>query len=146
MKVHNSIMKKSHTRGFGLAEILIAIALFSTAFLYLLSTLTLSNHAIKHSSDRVYAQDMAERVLELQRGKAYSALVDYQGLSQASYKQNGQTVILDFTYQVDVTEVDVAGTSRRVKNIAVRVDWINRYMPTEKARTRSVTMETAVGE
>ena len=136
----------SQRNGFGLTEVLIAVALFSTAFLYLLSTLTLSHHAIKHSSDRIYAQDLAEKVLEQVRGLPYANIGSIQGNSTASYNQNGQTTVLQFTYQVDTQEVTVTGTSRKLKNIVVRVNWVNRYMPTQQAQTRTITLETAVGE
>lgn len=133
-------------KGFGLSEILVAVAIFSTASLYLLSTVTLSHHAIKHSSDRIYAQDLAERVLEKQRSLPYNSVGNLQGTSNASYSQNGTTINLDFTYQVDSNEVTVSGTSRKMKNVAVTVSWVNRYMPTEKSRTRSLILETSVGE
>lgn len=123
-----------------------AVAIFSTASLYLLSTVTLSHHAIKHSSDRIYAQDLAERVLEKQRSLPYSSIAALQGTSTASYSQNGYTTNLDFAYQVDSNEITVSGTARRMKNLAVTVSWENRYMPTEKSRTRRLTLETSVGE
>jgi len=136
----------TYKKGFGLTEILIAVALFSTAFLYLLSTLTLSHHAIKHSSDRIYAQDLAEKVLEQVRGMPYASIGNLQGNSTASYNQNGQTAVLQFTYQVDTQEVTVSGTSRKLKNIVVNVQWVNRYLPTQQAQTRNIRLETAVGE
>lgn len=132
-------------QGFGLAEILIAIALFSTAFLYLMSSLTLSNHSLKHSADRIYAHDLAQRVLEDQKSLPYANLVDFQGVSSVRYNQNGQDTLLQYSYFVDVTEVPVASTGRTMKNLAVRVEWFNRYMPSEQSRTRSVLLETAVG-
>lgn len=132
------------SRGFGLTEILIAVALFSTAFLYLLATLTSSNHAIKQSSDRVCAQDLAERVLENQKASAYAALVDFQGQANATYTQHGRAVEVNFTYSVDTTVVTVPGTSREMKNVAVEVKWSNRYAPTQQARERKVVLETAV--
>lgn len=131
-------------RGFGLTEILIAIALFSTAFLYLLGTLTSSNHAIKQSSDRVCAQDLAERLLEDQKARPYANLADYQGQASATYTQHGKSVVLDFTYSVDVTDVVVSGTTRSMKNLAVSVSWTNRYTPSQQQKRRTVVLETAV--
>jgi len=131
-------------RGFGLTEILIAMALFSSAFLYLLSAMTLSNHAIKHASDRVYAADLAERLMEQQRSKTYATISSYQGQASVSYQQNGASVVLDFTYSVDANVVTVPTTSRSLKNVVVQVNWVNRYMPTQRAQNRSVVMETAV--
>jgi len=131
-------------RGFGLTEILIAVALFSSAFLYLLSTMTLSNHAIKHASDRVYAADLAERLMERQRAKDYATIASYQGQASVSYQQKGANVVLDFTYSVDSTVATVPGTSRSLKNLVVQVNWVNRYMPTQPSQSRSVVMETAV--
>lgn len=135
---------RTRNRGFGLTEILIAIALFSTAFLYLLGTLTSSNHAIKHSADRMVAQDLAERIMEDNKSKPYASLSDYTGQASVQYTQNGTVVQLDFTYNVDTSVVAVSGTSREMKNLAVTVSWINRYLAAQQRTTRSLTLETAV--
>jgi len=133
-------------RAFGLPELLIAIALFSTAFLYLLGTLTAANHALKQSSDRLNAQDFAERLMEEQKSKPYAAIVDYNGVASATYTQNGNSVVLDFVYSVDATTVVASGTTRPMKNVFVSVTWTNRYVAGQERQARVVQFETAVAE
>lgn len=141
-------------RGFGLTEILIAIALFSTAFLYLLGTLTASNHAIRQSGDILVAQDVAERVLEDYKGRTYAATNSTAANAtwDVSYNNNGNNVLLGFQYSVDVQEAPLAApfAARKMKTITVNVEWRNRYMERLAAgtpqRVRRVVLQTSVGQ
>lgn len=139
-------------KGFGLAEILVSIGLFSTAFLYMLGTLTSANHAIKQSGDNLLAQDLAERVMEDYKGRTYEATVSSasNGTWNATYSNNGVPVTLAFQYQVDVSEVNLAPpfNTKSLKNIQVTVAWRTRYMEKTTSsvnRVRSVVLQTSVG-
>lgn len=143
-------MRAKSARGFGLAEILVSIGLFSTAFLYMLGTLTSANHAIKQSSDSLVAQDLAERVMESTKGKTYAATVSSPGNGtwDATYTNNGVPVTLAFEYQVDVAEVNLPApfASRKLKNVTVTVGWKAGYVPGQQQKNRTVVMQTSVGE
>lgn len=140
-----SVRKRAH-QGFSLIEILVAIALFSTAFLYLLGTLTAANHSVKASADRMCAQDFAERLMEQQKALPPASLNSFQGNSWASFRQNGTEVVLDFTYNVQVNVETVPTTTQTLTRIVVAVDWLNRYQPGQDRELRTVRLETAVGE
>lgn len=165
------LQKGARARGFGLTEILIAVALFSTAILYLLGTLTASNHAIKQASDSVLAQDIAERVLENERGKPYASLANVAATSmsvQYYRPDDALPVTLTMTYQVDVTTQNVLSpatanppntdTGRDMKRLRVTISWAARYGANDKVvsgpgsaedstrKSRVIVMETVVGQ
>lgn len=128
--------------GFGLSELLVAIALFITGFVILLGVLTSSAHAVKHGQDRIYALQVAQQIVELWRSKKYSA-VSVGTLSDTTayrYRTNGQNITLTYLYSVDVT-APASAVSPPLKHVKVTV----RY-PTDSLRNGTVVLETAVAD
>jgi prepilin-type N-terminal cleavage/methylation domain-containing protein len=135
-------------RGFGLAEIMISMAIFSTGFLYVLGTITGANHAIKQSADSLIAQDLAEQVMEDYKGRPYAALPGAaSGQWLGRFENNGIPVTLTYLYQVDISEYTLAApfTDRKMKRINVQVNWDTRYLGRDR-KVRQVVLQTAVGQ
>jgi Tfp pilus assembly protein PilV len=123
-------------RGFGLAEVLVAIALFVFAFFSLLSVFTSSAHATKQAEERSCAVDLAERVLEDQRGLGFTGASSVNGTSNVTMQNNGSTAILTLVYAVTVTPVPAV--SPTLKDILVNVSW------TSDGLSHQTVLETAV--
>ncbi len=135
-------MKRVNRLGFGLAELLVAIALFITGFVILLGVLTSSTHAVKHGQDRIYALQMAQQIVELWRSKKYAAVtVGTQSDScEYRYRTSGQEVTLTYAYDVDVT-VPNTTASPPLKHVRVTVEY-----PIDSSRNGTVSLETAVAD
>ena len=131
------VNKRGRYRGFGLSEILVAIALFVTAITSLLAILTSSAHAVKQSQESVAAQNLAERLLEESRARPFDNIASYTGSHNAAASAQGNLAVISYTYGVTVTPLPNT-TNPTMKNIAVRVDWVGDNIP------RNVLLETAV--
>lgn len=134
--------QRKRLAGFGLPDLLISIALFSIAIVSLLSVFTLSAHAVQHSQENVAAQNLAERLLEEQRGLPFANVASKTGTHKALTTNRGSDVFIEFTYNVQVTSLPNT-TNPNLKDVAVRVDWFGDSVGSDPV-ARSVTLETAV--
>lgn len=132
-------------KGLFLAEILVAMALFISAFVTLLGVLTSGSVAIAQARDRVAGHTVAERILETVRSVyappntlGPAANISYGGTQQVPYQTRGTNVMLNYNYTVTISSFSIGGV-HAWKDIHVSVRWKVSDID------RSVELETAVG-
>ena len=95
--------------GFSIPELLVAIALFVTAFSYLLECIGSATHATYQAQQQHVGQDLAERIQETQRSKAFDSIISIPSTNTTvMYINAGNQVAGIFTYSVTVTDENVA--------------------------------------
>jgi len=135
-----------------LLEVLLGLALFTMAVLFVMRLFPASDAAVAHSIRVVQATQLARDVLERELDKDYNDAANIPtgaanskktltGSGEVQYaSRRGSNLVLPYTYQVDITKVDDDGD---LFTVDVLVEWSTG---TGTGRiTRNVKLQTQRG-
>ncbi|MBI3924638.1 MAG: prepilin-type N-terminal cleavage/methylation domain-containing protein [Armatimonadetes bacterium] len=125
-------------RGISLAEVLIALAIFAVAFLFVLGIFPVSADSIRQARELNLAVHLAEQKVESSRAQAFDSVVSNGGSEWLTMVNNGAQQEMEFVYQVLVT--DEPPVDPELKNIVISVSW------TSESGLRTVHLETDLVE
>lgn len=135
-----------------LLEVLLGLALFTMAVLFVMRLFPASDAAVAHSIRVVQATQLARDLLEVELDKDYNnpanvpaggadSLITLTGTGEVKYaSRRGSELLLPYTYQVDVIKVDDDGD---LYTIDVLVEWSTGTGSTRM--TRNVKLHTQRG-
>lgn len=109
---------RSTTRGFSLLEVLLAILLFGTGFVFLLQTISTGLFAGSVSENDVIAANLAQEKAEEVRNTAFASIASQTPASQVT------------SFPAFTREVLVTTTQAGLKQITVNVYWYARNIQT----------------
>lgn len=113
--------------GFTLAEILVAMLIILSIFLFAISVFPTGARLMEKNTHILTASSTANNVLEINRHKNFNDIADYDGNTIYSGNLNGKSYVREFLYNVDVDSMNA-----KLKKVSVTVYWKedgkNRYL------------------
>jgi len=129
-------------RGFGLAELLLACALWSAAFLGVMALYTTCYAAVMHSNNIANATNLAQSKLEAVKFVSYSNINSMpEATTTYSSVVNGVSLTSTFYYTMTVTP----NGSNTMKTVVVDVSWEeSQFNGSNRSNWKSLSLETKI--
>jgi prepilin-type N-terminal cleavage/methylation domain-containing protein len=132
---HASLTRPRAAHGFSLIELLLGLAIFTTAFLMILGVFPTSVRSIHQGRGIMLGTHLAQKHLEATLSQSFSTMGNSSQTESIISVVNGNMQVLTFNCQVLVTDV-----TADLKNVRCQVSWIDGAIP------RTVNLETLVTE
>jgi Tfp pilus assembly protein PilV len=110
-----------HRRGANLAEILVAFAVFVSAFLALLGVFPAALRAVQQARELTAATFLAEQAIENEKAKPFEAIASSSFVASVEATSNGSQSRVDYAVVMSVTPTPPSAPTR--KQLTVLVSW-----------------------